>query len=80
VSILTLFINVYTPANGPERVGFLSVLNSVLNGVDVEEFLFLGGDFNCTEDEKMRIRHKPPGASWTFTESHTAAGGGARSG
>ena len=50
-----VFINVYAPITGPHRVAFLQVLTSVLRKVSADEFLFLGGDFNCTENDILEI-------------------------
>jgi hypothetical protein len=45
-----VFINVYAPTIGAERTFFLEKVNDVLNGCAKEDFFFLGGDFNCTEN------------------------------
>lgn len=44
-----VFICVYVPTSGVERMLFLNTLNLTLQNCDSEEFLFLGGDFNCSE-------------------------------
>ncbi len=38
---------------------FLNNLNSILQNVSSEEFLFLGGDFNCTEQNLDRNQIEP---------------------
>ncbi len=38
---------------------FLNNLNSILQNVSSEEFLFLGGDFNCTEQNLDRNHIEP---------------------
>jgi len=43
-----IFICVYCPVSAIERMVFLNILCSVLQKCNQEEFLFLGGDFNCT--------------------------------
>lgn len=40
-----VFLNVYAPTTGPDRVCFLQVLNTTLSAVKIDDFLFLGGDF-----------------------------------
>ena len=55
-----VFINVYAPTIGAERKVFLDKLSDVLNGCATEDFLFLGGDFNCTENEVLDRNHAEP--------------------
>ena len=55
-----VFINLYAPTVGAERKQFLSKVNDVLNGCTTEDFLFLGGDFNCTEDATLDRNHAEP--------------------
>lgn len=55
-----VFINVYAPTNGPERVTFLGEVNEALKNLDSEPLLFVGGDFNCTEDDKIDRNHIEP--------------------
>jgi len=43
-----VFICVYVPTSAVERMLFLNTLNLTLQNCNSEEFLFLGGDFNCT--------------------------------
>lgn len=57
-----IFLNVYAPVVGAERVLFLNKLNEILNDVDQDALLFLSGDFNCTEDEKLDRNHPEPHA------------------
>lgn len=45
------FINIYAPNNGAERKSFFEIVNSKLNCCISEDYLILGGDFNCTEAE-----------------------------
>lgn len=57
-----VFICIYVPTSGVERMLFLSTPNSTLQNCNSEEFLFLGGDFNCTEQNLDRNHiepHKP---------------------
>lgn len=44
-----VFINIYVPTSGTESKSFLEKVITALNGCGDGEFLFLGGDFNCTE-------------------------------
>ena len=55
-----VFINVYAPTIGTERKLFLQKVNDVLNGCASEDFLFLGGDFNCTENAALDGNHAEP--------------------
>lgn len=55
-----VFINVYAPVLGGERVMFLNKVRHMVKSCKSEEFLFLGGDFNCTEDDKIDRNHKEP--------------------
>lgn len=58
-----VFINVYAPNTGPDRVQFLNELSVVLSQCGPEEFLFLGGDFNCTENDQVDRNHIEPHAA-----------------
>ena len=55
-----VFMNVYAPVSGPDRVCFLKVLDTVLSKVQIDDFLFLGGNFNCTEDDVLDRNHLEP--------------------
>ena len=44
-----VFICVYAPTKATERLSFLDTLSTVLFDCNSEEYLFVGGDFNCTE-------------------------------
>ena len=57
-----VFINVYAPNSGPDRVQFLNELSLVLNQCVPEDYLFLGGDFNCTANDKYDRNHTEPHA------------------
>ncbi len=54
-----VFICVYVPTSGVERMLFLNNLNLILQNCSSEEFLFLGGDFNCTEQNLDRNHIEP---------------------
>lgn len=47
---LFVFINVYAPNNGAERIHFFKKVNDGLKVFDKNVFLILGGDWNCTLD------------------------------
>ena len=55
-----VFMNIYAPNNGAERRSFLELVNSKLNCCSSEDYLFLGGDFNCTEAEFLDRNHAEP--------------------
>ena len=57
-----VFINVYAPNFGPGRVLFLNELSLVLKECVPEDYLFLGGDFNCTANHTRDINHSEPHA------------------
>lgn len=54
-----VFICVYIPTAQIERMLFLNTLCSVLQKCCVEEYLFLGGDFNCTLSNLDRNHIEP---------------------
>ena len=58
-----VLINVYAPTIGPERVLFLQVLSDFLSNLNGEDFLFLAGDYNCTENSLDRNHLEPHSAS-----------------
>jgi len=39
---------------------FLNLINTTLKGLNTDDFLVLGGDFNCTESDKMDRNHLEP--------------------
>ena len=57
-----VFLNVYAPTNGADRVTFFSKIDEVLNDLEAESFIFVGGDFNCTVDDKLDRNHLEPHA------------------
>lgn len=54
-----IFICVYAPTSGVERMLFLNQLNTILQNCNSEEWLIVGGDFNCTEGELDRNHIEP---------------------
>ena len=70
-----VFINVYAPNSGPDRLPFLNELSLVLSKCVPEDYLFLGGDFNCTADANDRNHTEPHAPSWkamlTLMENHS---------
>ena len=55
-----VFINVYAPTYGTERKLFLEKIADELNRCNSEDYLFLGGDFNCTENATLDRNHAEP--------------------
>ncbi|KAK0147956.1 Transposon TX1 uncharacterized protein [Merluccius polli] len=55
-----VFINIYAPNNGTERKHFFENMNDILNSCGPEDYLFVGGDFNCTENEILDRNHAEP--------------------
>lgn len=54
-----VFICVYVPTTALERMVFLHTLDNVLRDCNTDDFLLLGGDFNCTEDAIDRNHIEP---------------------
>lgn len=55
-----VFMNIYAPTRGTDRNVFLDTICSNLNKCASEDFLFLGGDFNCTQDHSLDRNHFEP--------------------
>ena len=55
-----VFINVYAPVIGVSRAALLHVLNETLMDCSSNDFLFLGGDFNCTQNDHLDRNHPEP--------------------
>ncbi len=58
-----VFFNVYAPNNGAERVCFFKDVSAAIQNCSSDEYLFLGGDFNCTENDAMDRNHMEPHAA-----------------
>ena len=58
-----VFICVYAPTGGVDRMSFLDTLDTVIAGCGSDEFLILGGDFNCTADSLDRNHMEPHAVS-----------------
>lgn len=54
-----VFVCVYAPTMALERMIFLNTLDDVLNECYNDDFLMLGGDFNCTENVIDRNHVEP---------------------
>lgn len=50
---IVVFINMYAPVLGGERVFFLNKVRDAVENCKPEEYLFIGGDFNCTENDSI---------------------------
>ncbi len=59
-NIKLVLLNVYVPANGLERMTFLNSLDDAVKNCDENDFMFLGGDFNCTETPLLDRNHSEP--------------------
>lgn len=55
-----VFINIYAPSVGAERKRFLEKVNEKLKDFNSSDYVFLGGDFNCTENEILDRNHAEP--------------------
>ncbi len=58
-----VLMNLYAPNKGLERVIFFKKVDAVLKGLNPEELLFVGGDFNCTANDKLDRNHIEPHAA-----------------
>ncbi len=45
-----VFVNIYAPNVGKDRIRLFEMLNNTLGSLSQEDFLIVGGDFNCTLD------------------------------
>lgn len=55
-----VFLNVYAPTNRSERMAFLNILSDTVKDLNDTDFMFLGGDFNCTEVPLLDRNHVEP--------------------
>ena len=55
-----IFLNIYAPTLGPERVLFLNAVNNILKNACTDDLLFLAGNFNCTENDNLDRNHSEP--------------------
>ncbi|TWW59346.1 Transposon TX1 uncharacterized 149 kDa protein ORF 2 [Takifugu flavidus] len=58
-NVKLVFLCVYAPVLSRDRMNCLNVLCNVVRGVQ-DEFLFMGGDFNCTVDARLDRNHLEP--------------------
>lgn len=58
-----VFLNLYAPNSGPERVCFFNNVKCILQNCNIDDYLFLGGDFNCTENYVLDRNHIEPHAA-----------------
>jgi len=52
-----VLIYIYAPNNGSVRKHFFENINDILNSGSSEDYLFMGGDFNCTDNEILDRNH-----------------------
>lgn len=67
--VTLVFVNLYAPINRVERV-FLNALWDTISGYSSDEYLFMGGDFTCTEQPHLDKNHQepyPPSSRWQAT-------------
>ncbi len=50
---------IFAPTSAMQRLVFLDALSSTLQTCSTEDYLFLGGDFNCTEKNIDRNHIEP---------------------
>ena len=55
-----VFINIYAPNVGAERKNFLEKIGERMGDCGSDDYVFLGGDFNCTENDLLDRNHKEP--------------------
>lgn len=56
---LFVFVCVYAPTNAAARVSFLDTLSTMVRDCGQNDFLIIGGDFNCTEASLDRNHAEP---------------------
>ena len=59
-NVKLVFLNVYTPTNAADRVAFLNILSDCDKNCEDDGFMFLGGDFSCTEKSTLDRNHPEP--------------------
>uniref|UniRef100_A0A674NVB8 exodeoxyribonuclease III n=1 Tax=Takifugu rubripes TaxID=31033 RepID=A0A674NVB8_TAKRU len=59
-NVKLVFVNVYAPTAALDRLLLLNEIEKVVAGCNNNEFLFLGGDFNCTENPLLDRNHPEP--------------------
>lgn len=62
-NVKIVFINIYAPVVGAERLVFFDVWNEVIEKRNAEEFLLIDGDLNCTVDGMLDRNHAEPHAA-----------------
>lgn len=65
-----VFVNVYAPNTRVGRINLLHEIEDVLSKCDTDDFLFLGGDFNCTENDQLDRNHLEPHPASTMFLKH----------
>lgn len=55
-----VFMNIYASTDGAERRLFLGTVSNKPQNHRTSDYLFLGGDFNCTEDGAIDRNHAEP--------------------
>lgn len=55
-----VFMNIYAPTDGAETRLFLGTVSNKPQNHRTSDYLFLGGDLNCTEDGAMDQNHVEP--------------------
>ena len=55
-----VFINIYAPVVGQDRVRVLSTLNDFTETCNSDDYLYLGGDFNGTQNDRFDRNHVEP--------------------
>ena len=53
-------VNIYAPTSGVDRVAFLNTVNTALQNYSTDDYMFMGGDFNCNENEAVDRNHTEP--------------------
>ena len=55
-----MFLNVSAPTNGVDRMDFLNILDDTVKTCSGDDFMFLGGDFNCIGNPTLDRNHLEP--------------------
>uniref|UniRef100_A0A3Q3B436 Reverse transcriptase domain-containing protein n=1 Tax=Kryptolebias marmoratus TaxID=37003 RepID=A0A3Q3B436_KRYMA len=59
-SFSIVFINIYAPTTNAEKKRFLEKVGERLGDCGSEDYVFIGGDFNCTENKLLDRNHAEP--------------------
>ena len=62
-NVKLVILNVYAPTIGVDRMAFLNILCDTVGACDSDDFMFLGGGFNCNKNPTIDRNHTEPHAA-----------------